>query len=164
MHCALSGVSSGALCAGPVCPHRWSSLLLPPPLSLLCALVLSPPPSRRLLPLLLPSLGGHSDLSGLRGVSWAVWERMRPNGGVTLEPAVRREMGRVEGSKVASGGQVEAGIHRWGGTPFKGGHLVCWFTRATAFLSMSMSLGSYRQTPSLGGQYMSTTRLVIFQD
>ena len=41
---------------------------------------------------------------------------MRPNGGVTLEPAVRGDMGRVEGCKVASGGQlVEAGIHRWGG-------------------------------------------------
>ena len=39
---------------------------------------------------------------------------MRPNGGVTLEPAVRGDMGRVEGCKVASGGQVvEAGIHRW---------------------------------------------------
>ena len=50
----------------------------------------------------------------LRGVSWAAWERMRPNGGVTLEPAVRGDMGRVEGCKVASGGQlVEAAIHRW---------------------------------------------------
>ena len=46
---------------------------------------------------------------------------MRPNGVVTLDPAVRPDMGRVE-CKVASGGQMEAGIqlHRWE----RGGHLV----------------------------------------
>ena len=39
---------------------------------------------------------------------------MRPNGGVRLEPVVRpSDMGRMEGRKAASGGQVEAGIHRW---------------------------------------------------
>ena len=78
----------------------------PPPSSqsALCARAvttsLSPPPP------------AYSDLSWPRGVSWAVWERMRPNGGVTLEPAVRPDMGRVEGCKVTSGGQVEAGTHR----------------------------------------------------
>ena len=41
---------------------------------------------------------------------------MRPN--VTSEQAVRPDMGRLE-CKVASGGQMEAGIHRW-----EGGHLV----------------------------------------
>ena len=57
---------------------------------------------------------------------------MRPN--VPLEPAVRPDMGRLD-CKVASGGQMEAGIHRW-----EGGHLVtCWFTQTTASLSMSMS-------------------------
>ena len=37
-----------------------------------------------------------------------------------MEPVVRPDMGRMEGRKAASGGQVEAAIHRWDG----GGHFT----------------------------------------
>ena len=72
---------------------------------------------------------------------------MRPNAGVTLEPAVRRDMGRLE-CKVAagSGGQMEASIHRW-----EGGRLIALDARFhtntnNGLLSMSMSQGSNRQS------------------
>ena len=108
-----AGVSSGA---GPMCPHRWSPLPLLS--SSVCSVRSSCDQLHNLLLLLAGGCQGqsHSDLSGLREVSQLFWERMRPN--VPSEPAVRPDMGRLD-CKVASGGQMEAGIHRW-----EGGHLV----------------------------------------
>ena len=82
-------------------PPPFSSSSLPP-LSLLCALVLSPPPSRLLHLLLLPPLGGHSDLSerselGSLGENEAKWWS---------------DIGASSEGRHGQGGRVQGGLRR----------------------------------------------------